>query len=345
VTRGRELVAVGLDHSTAQVELRERVAFADADVPAALARLAGPAGGPLEQAAILSTCNRVELYGVGRSRLETDELAALLAQHHRLDPHELMSALYVHRADEVPHHLAATTAGMHSLVPGEAQIQGQVRRALEHALDAGTAGPELRRLFESAIAAGRRVRSRTRLGRGVASLPHASVEFARRRLGTLDRSIVLLIGAGTIAELTAKHLAKHGVRELLVLGRDVARAERVAVGHGGRAVEREQLGDALARADVVISATGAPGAVVRPDDLASRGAAPLLLIDLAVPRDIDPAVARVPGVDVYTLDDLRAVVEQALGERRAELPAARSVLRHEVARFTTWLRRREAVTA
>jgi glutamyl-tRNA reductase len=341
----RELVAVGLDHSTAGVELRERVAFADADVPAALARLAGPAGGQLEQAAILSTCNRVELYGIARSRLGTDVLAALLAQHRRLDPHELMSALYFHRGDEVPHHLAATAAGMRSVVLGETQIQGQVRTALHNALIAGTAGPELRRLFESAIAAGRRVRSRTRLGRGVASLPHASVELARRRFGRLDRATVLLIGAGTIAELTAKHLAKHGVRELLVLGRDVARAERVAVRHGGHAVAREQLGDALARADVVISATCAPGAVVHQDDLASRGAAPLLLIDLAVPRDIDPAVARVPGVDLYTLDDLRALVEQALVERRAELPAARSVLRHEVARFTTWLRRREAVMA
>jgi glutamyl-tRNA reductase len=343
VTQPLELVAVGLDHTTAPIELRERVAFADADVPAALELLTGSTGALLEQAAILSTCSRVELYGAVRPRVGPDELASFLERYHGLDPGELAGALYVHRGDQVAHHLAATAAGMHSLVPGEAQIQGQVRRALDHALATGSAGPELRRLFESAIAAGRRVRSRTRLGRGVASLPHASVEFARRRLGTLDRSTALVIGAGTIAELTAKHLAKRGVRELLVLGRDVARAERVAGRHGGRAVVR--LPDALARADVVISATGAPGAVVHPDDLASRGAAPLLLIDLAVPRDIDPAVARVPGVEIYTLDDLRAVVEQALVERRAELPAARSVLRAEVARFTTWLRRREAVMA
>ena len=236
MTHGRELVAVGLDHSTAEIELRERVAFADADIPAALARLAGPAGGPLEQAAILSTCNRVELYAVARSRLGPDELAALLARHHGLDPRELMSALYVHRGDEVPHHLAATAAGMHSLVLGETQIQGQVRTALEHALAAGTAGPELRRLFESAIAAGRRVRARTRLGRGVASVPQASVEFARRRLGTLAGSTVLLIGAGRVGELAAGQLSKRGVRELLVLGRDAARAERLAARHGGRAV-------------------------------------------------------------------------------------------------------------
>jgi len=345
VTRGRELVAVGLDHSTAGIGLRERVAFADADVPAALARLAGPAGGPLEQAAILSTCNRVELYGVARSRLETDELAALLAQHHRLDPRELMSALYVHRGDEVPRHLSATAAGMRSLVLGETQIQGQVRTALEHALTAGTAGPELRRLFESAIAAGRRVRSRTRVGQGVASIPQASVDFAHRRLGTLTGSTVLVIGAGRVAELAAGHLCKRGVRELLVLGRGAARAERLAARHGARAVTSDGLGKALTRADLVISATGAPGAVVQPDDLASRGGAPLLLIDLALPRDIDPAVARLAGVEVYTLDDLRVLVEDTLRQRRAELPTAYAVLRSEVTRFTTWLGRREPALA
>src|SRR5919109_964980 len=150
-------------------------------------------------------------------------------------------ALYVHRGDQVPHHLAATAAGMRSLVLGEAQIQGQVRTALEHAIAAGTTGPELRRLFESAIAAGRRVRSRTGLGRGAASVPQASVDFVRQRLGTLRRSTVLLIGAGTIGELAAKHIAKHGARELIVLGRDLARAERCAQRHGGRVLAPDRL--------------------------------------------------------------------------------------------------------
>jgi glutamyl-tRNA reductase len=327
VTHDHELVAVGLDHTTASIGLRERVAFAGADIPAALVRLGR---GPLEQAAILSTCNRVELYGVARSGLAPDELAALLAGDRRVDPRELMSALYVHRGDAVPHHLAATAAGMHSLVLGETQIQGQVRTALEHALAAGTAGPELRRLFESAIAAGRRVRSHTRLGRGVASVPQAAVEFARRRLGTLAGATVVLIGAGRVAELAAAHLSTHGARELRVLGRDATRAERLA---------------ALARADLVISATSAPGAVVGADDLAGRGGAPLVLIDLALPRDIDPAVAQLGGVEVYTLDDLRPLVEGTLRQRRAELPAAYGVLRSEVTRFTTWLGRREPALA
>ena len=344
------MVAVGLDHTTAGLELRERVAFADAEIPAALEQLTDPSDPLLEQAAILSTCNRVELYGVARSRPAQERLTSFLARYHGLEPDELASALYVHRGDEVPHHLAATAAGMHSLVLGEAQIQGQVRTALEHAMAAGTAGPELRRLFESAIAAGRRVRSRTALGRGVASVPHAGVEFVRQRLGTLSQSTVLLIGAGTMAELAAKHLVKHGARELLVVGRDVARAGRLAERHGGRVITFDRLGEALAQSDVVISSTAAPRPIVCRDQLEralARGgranSRPLLVIDLAVPRDVDPAVAGLPGVELYTSDDLRQVVERRLTQRSAELPAAYSVVRAEVARFTRWLSRREAL--
>src|SRR6201995_2709045 len=190
----RQLVALGVDHTTAGIELRERLAFADAEVPAALRRFADPANGLLEQAAILSTCNRVELYGVSRSRLPECRLVSFLARSRGLDASRVATVLRVYRGDQVAHHLAATAAGMNSLVLGEAQIQGQVRKALAHALTAESAGAELRRLFESAIAAGRRVRSRTAIGRGATSVPYAGVEFARRRLGTLSQSTALLIG-------------------------------------------------------------------------------------------------------------------------------------------------------
>ncbi|HWF35924.1 MAG TPA: glutamyl-tRNA reductase [Solirubrobacteraceae bacterium] len=346
-----ELVAVGLDHSTAAIDLRERVAFADGAIAPALAQLTDGADPLLEQAAILSTCNRVELYGAVRARRSQEELMSFLARYHGLEPHELTGRVYVHRGDEVAHHLAATSAGMHSLVIGEAQIQGQVRQALEHAVAAGTAGTELRRLFEAALSAGRQVRSRTALARGVASVPHASIDFVRQRLGTLSRSTVLLIGAGTTGELAAKHLSKHGVRDLLVLGRDRARAARLAERYGGRAVTSDQLGEALARADVVITSTGAPHVIVHRDELeaalADRGvnSQPLLLIDLAVPRDVDPAVAGLAGVEVYTIDDLRPVVAGTLAQRSAELPAAYSIVRAEVARFTRWLSRREATAS
>lgn len=346
-----EFVVIGLDHATAGIELRERLAFTDAEIPAALKQLTDPAERLLGQAAILSTCNRVEVYGVARSRPSHDELAAFLARFHEVDPGELVGAIYVHRGDDVAHHLAATAAGLHSLVLGEAQIQGQVRSALEYALAAGTAGPELRRMFESAIAAGRRVRSHTAIGRGVASAPHLSVEFARGRLGTLGRSTALLIGAGSTAELAAKQLVKRGVGQLLILGRDPARAERLAQRYGGRVIGGDRLIEALAQCDLVISSTSAPHPILslaQLEQALARGgrtdSRPLLLLDLAVPRDVEPAVATLPGVEVHTIDDLRGAVERTLAQRRAELPAAYSVLRAEVARFGQWLSRREAVT-
>jgi glutamyl-tRNA reductase len=347
-----EFVAIGLDHTTAGIELRERVAFASAEIPAALRQLANPAEAALEQAAILSTCNRVELYAVARMRPSRGELETWLARYHGLEPDELSGATYLHRGGDVAHHLAATAAGMRSLVLGEAQILGQVRTALEHALRSGTAGPELRRLFESAIAAARRIRSETALGRGAASIPQASVELARRRLGTLNRSTVLLIGAGNTAELAAKHLVKGSVGQLLVLGRDQARARKLAERYGGRAITCESLSEALTRSDVVISSTGATRPILHPGELepalARRGAGvsrPLVLIDLAVPRDVDPAVSALASVELYTIDDLERVVQGALAQRRAELPAAYSILRREVARFTRWLGAREAMAA
>ena len=347
-----QLVVLGLDHTTTGIELRERLAFSEAEIPPALRQITGPAAPMLEQAAILSTCNRVELYGVARVPPRQEDLAAFLAGYHGLEPDELSGAVYLHRGDEVAHHLAATAAGLYSLVLGEAQIQGQVRAAMKSALLAGTAGPELRRLFDSAIASGRRVRANTAVGLGIGSVPHASVEFARRRLGSLRGSTVLLIGAGNTAELAAKELRRRNTGRLLILGRDQARARRLADRHGAHLITVDGLDEALSQADVVISSTSAPQPILSRDQLeqvvARRDEARsrrLLLIDLAVPRDVDPSAAGLAGVEVHTLDDLRAVVERAMAERRAELPAARAVLRTEVTRFTDWLRRREAIAA
>jgi glutamyl-tRNA reductase len=343
-------VALGLDHATAGIEVREQLAFAGPEIPAALARLTDPVNGLLEQAAILSTCNRVELYGVSRSRPAEQKLASFLAGYHGPNTADVASMLYVYRDDRVARHLAATAAGMNSLVLGEAQIQGQIRKALDQALAAGTAGAELRRLFESAIAAGRRVRSGTAIGRGVTSIPHASVDLARRRLGTLGQATVLLIGTGHTAELAAKQLVKRGAKELLVLGRTLSRGTQLAASYGGHAIAAERLDDALTRSDVVISATGAPQPILGRDQvrraLAGRqeDSMPLLLIDLSVPRDVDPAVTGLPGVEVHTIDDLGGAVERALMQRRAELPEAFAILGGEVARFTDWLSRREAVS-
>jgi glutamyl-tRNA reductase len=348
MTPCRNFVCIGLDHTTAGIELRERCAFPAAEIPTALQRLTDPAHGLLDQAAILSTCNRVELYGFARSRPAERRLASFLAESHAVGLTEVASALRVHRGDHVPQRLAATAAGMHSLVLGEAQIQGQIRQALELALRAGTAGAELRRMFESAIAAGRRVRSRTALGRGAASVPHAAVECARLRLGTLTEATVLVIGTGTMGELAAKHLVKREAKRLLFLGRTPARANLLAASYGGRAIPAGRLEDAVAQSDVVISATDAPRPILERDQLrralARRGVrpAPLVVFDLSVPRVVDAAAAELPGVEAHTIDDLRRIVDRALLQRRAQLPAAEAILNSEVARFTDWMRRRAA---
>jgi glutamyl-tRNA reductase len=348
VSASGQFVVIGVDHTTAGIELRERLAFAHAEIPPLLQRLTDPDRSLLDQAAILSTCNRVELYGIARSRPAERRLASSLVRSRGLDTSEIGSALYVHRGDGVAHRLAATAAGMHSLVLGEAQIQGQIRTALELALTAGTAGPELRRLFESAIATGRRVRAGTAIGRGTASIPHAGVEYACSRLGTLSNATVLLIGAGTVCELAARQLVKRGTRQLLVLGRDPSRAVELATSYGGHAVTSDRVEEAVARCDVVISATGAGHPVLHRDQLRRAvarggvGSVPLLIFDLSVPRDVDPAAAALPGVEVHTIDDLRRIVERTLDTRRAELPEAQAILGREVLRFADWLRRRQA---
>jgi glutamyl-tRNA reductase len=206
--------------------------------------------------------------------------------------------------------------------------------------------------IESANAAARRVRSETALGRGVASIPQASVAFADRRLGTLTRSTVLLIGTGNMSELAAKQLVKRRVGQLLVLGRDQAHATQLAERYGGRAIRSESLSQALTRSDVIISSTGAPHPILYRDELepalARRGdrmSRPLLLIDLAVPRHVDPAISSLAGVELNTIDGLEPVVRGALAQRRAELPAAYSILRDEVARFMRWLGARDAMAA
>ena len=338
---------VGVDHTTAGIEFRERLAFSDSEIPHALKRLTDPADPLLEQAAILSTCNRVELYGAARWRPDEHRLASFLAVSRALDASEVANALYVCRDDQVSHRLAATAAGLHSLVLGEPQIQGQIRRALELALTAGTADAELRRLFESAVAAGRRVRSDTTIGRGAASVPSAGVEFARSRLGTLSGTTVLVIGTGRMGELAAKQLVKQGgAKEVLALGRARSREERLAP-YGARAIKLEQLDDVLARCDLVISATGAPRPILSRDQLLravsrrSPDARPLLLIDLSVPRDIDPAAAGLTGVEIHTIDELRGIAAAALSQRRSQLPEAYAILAAEVSRFTEWLHCRE----
>jgi glutamyl-tRNA reductase len=344
-------VAIGVDHTTADVDSRARLAFSKAEIPVALQQLTDPDKSLLEQAAILSTCNRVEIYGVTRSPTAESELPIFLARYHDLHLPDVARTLSLYRDNQVAHRLAATAAGIHSMVLGEAQILGQVRTALELSSVAGTAGTELRRLFEWAIAAGRRVRSETGIGHGGASVPSASVELARLHVGYLETSVVLIMGTGELAQLTAKRLVRSGAKRLLFVGRSHSSAARLAATYGGRSLTLDRLDEALTCADVAISAARASQPILHLEQLRRAllhrhpGSATLLLIDLGVPRNVDPAVSQLADVEIHTIDDVSRSVERAVGQRAAELPAAEAILRREVARFAGWLHRREAARA
>lgn len=355
------LMLVGLDHTTAPVAVRERLAFTSSDIAAALAQLTRPSDGSqplLAEAAILSTCNRVEIYGVANSGTTARSLVQFLSAFHSLDEREFVHTLFFLHGDEVPRHVCATAAGLRSLVLGEAQIQGQVRTSFEQAQLAGSLGPVLHRLFQHALAAGKRVRSETPLGLGAASVSQAGVELARRRLGGLAGRSVLLVGSGEVSELAAQNLMANGAAHLIIVNRTLSRGRELADRFGGEAITFEELPAALVRADILISSTAAPVPIIFRQHIADalaakaelqalggRPAHEMLLIDLAVPRDIHSEVATLPGVHLCTVDDLQDVVRATLGQRSQAVQRAETICLEEVAAFANWMRTQDAVPA
>jgi len=328
-----ELVVLGASHRTAPLAVRERLALLDGQVEPFLAALLAAPG--VDEAVALSTCNRTELYVVGAD----PEPAALAALQTRADV-----AFYRERNCDAARHLSRVTSGLDSMVLGEAEIQGQVKRAYEHALAARTTGPLTNRLFRSALATGKRVRTETAIATGNASVASVAAEAARAALGTLEDRRVLIVGAGENAEQVARALHAHGVRTMFVANRRRERALELARRFGGGSGGFEALPAELERADVVVSSTGSPHAIVGPDELAAvRDGRPLLLIDLAVPRDIDPACADVPGVTLLDMDSLQRQVRGSLGVRRAEARRAEAIVEDEIQTFAAWLGRLEAL--
>jgi glutamyl-tRNA reductase len=327
-----KLALVGVSHHRAPVELREKVAI-DLDAAGSLAgRLARDC-----EAVVLSTCNRTELYlaADGDERLEQRATAALLDL---AGPEAEMLAPLVYRlSDEAAAlHLFRVAAGLDSLVPGEGEILGQVRQAYEE----GATGPLLDRLFRTALHAGRRARVETAIGESPASVPAAAAALAQQVFDDLRGRRVLLLGAGKMSELTARNLVSRGASIAAVANRSRAKGEEMARRLGSRAVALHELATELRDADLVVASTSAPGFVV---DRASAGEAvrarrgkPLLLIDLAVPRDVDPALAGLDGCYVYDIDDLEAVVAESLAGRRVEAAQAERVAAAEAERFREW---------
>lgn len=342
------ILLVGLDHHTSPVEVRERLAFRPSQLQPAFTSLLHDPNAVLREAAILSTCNRVEVYGVADDpAAAVDTIRVFLHTFHDEPPHTFDGVLYVHTDAAAAQHLFATVSGVNSLVVGEAQIQRQVREAAQEAADRKALGPNLNTLFRHALAVGKRVRTETQIGRHAASVSQAGVELARSLLGGLQNAHVLLVGSGKVSELAAKNLLDNGARTITLVNRTLEHACALAQQWGGHALPFAELQAALNAADVVISSTSAPHTVIHRQHaeiaLAARGGRPLIVIDLAVPRDVDDDVASVPGAHLYNVDDLQTVVATNLERRRGELEAVNAIVTSETHEFMRWLGARTVV--
>jgi glutamyl-tRNA reductase len=335
-----ELLALGVSHKTAPLDLRERLSMTEGRAVGVLRGLTSAEG--IHEAATISTCNRTELYLMVSDPVEAESTAlGVLARQAEMRPTELLGHLYSLRAGEAARHLMKVTAGLDSMILGEAEIQGQVKRAYELALVEGGTGPILNRLFRGALAAGGRAREETGINEKGVSVPSVAVELARRTLGNLSERRVLVVGAGETAELVARALVARGVTTVFVANRHYDRAIGLAQRFQGAAVRFEELPEQLREVDIVVSATNSPHHIVERDDIAAvmeeRGGKPLLLIDLAVPRDIEPSCRQIPGVTVHDIDDVQKIVELNASGREAEAKRAEQIIELELERFERWL--------
>ena len=336
-----ELLAIGVSHKTAPVEVRERLALPEARAAEFTRDLRGTAD--VHEAVAISTCNRTELYLVVGDPVEAESrVLSMLATQAGIRPTELASSIYAHRNCDAARHLYRVTAGLESMIVGEAEIQGQVKRAYEAALDRESAGPLTNHLFKAALQAGKRVRSETAIAERQLSLPAVAVALARELLGPgLEDRLVVIVGTGETSELTARALADSGGRTVFVASRRRDRAISLARRYGGESVSFDELPVALERADIVVAATASPHLLLESRELSevmdARRSRPMLLIDLAVPRDIDAACTEIPGVSLYDIDDLEAVIARNRKVRQAEARKAEGIIEQEIQHFAAWL--------
>jgi glutamyl-tRNA reductase len=335
-----ELLCIGVSHKTAHVEVRERLALAEGRAADFLRDLRGDTD--VHEAVGISTCNRMELYLVVGDPLEAESAAlTMLATKSGIRPTELAPAMFTHRNCDAARHLYRVTSGLDSMIVGEAEVQGQVKRAYEGALAGQTTGPLTNRMFKAALATGKRVRSETAISAGALSLPAVAVTLARELLGELRDREVVIVGTGETGELTARALADSGVQTVFVGNRRRDRAVSLAQRFGGKTVALEELPAELCKADIVVTATASPHLLLEAEDVAdvmsARRGRPLLMVDLAVPRDIDAACGSLDGVSLYDIDDLEAVIDRNRSVRRAEARKAEGIVEEEIQHFAKWL--------
>jgi glutamyl-tRNA reductase len=335
-----EVLALGVSHKTAPLAVRERLALTPGKIGTFLHEVQGVAG--VQEAVAISTCNRTETYVVAGDPVDAESaLLGMLARKAGIRPTELAGSIYALRNCDAARHLYRVTCGLESMIVGEAEVQGQVKRAYEDALAAQTTGPLTNHLFRAALATGKRVRSETKIGERRLSVSSVAAALAAEQLHGLERREVLILGAGETSELAAKALAGHGVEAIFVANRRHERALALAQRFGGQAMSFDELPAELERADALVCATSSPHALLGAEELSAvmeaRDGRPLLVIDLAVPRDVAAEVREVPGVALYDVDDLHAVVRRNRAVRQAEASHAEGIVEEEIQRFAEWL--------
>jgi glutamyl-tRNA reductase len=338
------LLALGLNHQTAPVSVRERVTFAPDHLCPALQDLREHGG--VHEAAILSTCNRTELY-CGLKDDDSRRVVEWLGDYHTLRITDLRPYLYQHAEGRAVRHILRVAAGLDSMVLGEPQILGQVKTAYRAANRAGTLGALLERLFQHTFAVAKQVRTDTRIGASPVSVAFAAVGLAKQIFADLPHRTALLIGAGDTIELVARHLHESGIGRLVVANRTLERAHALAASFAGYAIALEEIPLHLAEADMVIASTASPGLMLEAPlvrhCLKQRRHQPMFMVDLAVPRDIDPAVAELDDVYLYTVDDLKDIIQENLRSRQAAAHQAEEIIDAQVDHFMGWLRTQSSV--
>ncbi len=330
------VIVVGLNHRTAPVELLERVTVPTSNLPKALHALSR--GENLAEVVVLSTCNRTEIYTrSARFHSAVQDLLDFLADQSSSDPDDFAEHLYTYHDDAAVSHLFGVAAGVDSMIIGEGEILGQVREAWRTAEQQGTAGQLLSRVFRHAVEVGKRSRTETGIGRHAASVSSAAVALAAQTLGSLEGRRVLVLGAGEMGEGMAVALAGAGVGDVVVANRTAARGKKLAARVGGRAVGIDDIPDALVATDVLLASTGSADVVIERGDIETvmerREGRALLVVDVAVPRDVDPGVRQVFGVTLLDMDDLKGFVEHSLEQRRREVGKVREIITEELDRF------------
>jgi glutamyl-tRNA reductase len=334
-----DIVLIGLNHNTAPVELRECIAFSEGDTRAALARLADiPV---IEEALLLSTCNRVEVLLVSKTPDEAiQETKRFLSRFNDLPIERFDASLYVRQGDEAVRHVFRVASSLDSMLVGEPQILGQIKSAYQAATQSKTSGVLLNRLLHRTFFVAKRVRSETGIGDNAVSISYAAIELGRKIFDSLKDKKVLLIGAGEMAELAVEHLIRHKAMDIYVANRTFERGVNLAKKFNGRPIRFEEIFDTLEHVDIIISSTGSADFIIRKKQVKAvmkqRRNSPLFFIDIAVPRDIDPEINRLNNSYVYDIDDLKGVIEENLEDRRKEAAKAERIIDEAVIHFREW---------